>query len=180
MKISEFDDTREYRNENFRIKNLVANEKDKHYNIIRNYLLQSETPEEFSGLILDDKSLELSNIYIQVFRNSVSQYDRTINMLLDALPNKRITTADVGGLLIGTVDFSVRLPNGIGDGEVVYDVIESGINLQLLNYVATISGEAIPIYYSDMMDFKHNDIVETISGRFMVYSYEGIVVFVRW
>lgn len=180
MDIHAFDETLEYRKENFRIKQLVSNETDKHYPLIQAHLQQSDQPADFSARILRDGRLTSSELFRQIFRHSSSQWEWAHQYLLDALPNKRYTSADVGGLLIGTENFAVRLPNGMGDGEIVYDVIDGRFDVRLLDYVATISGDAIPIYASDLMEFNHNEIVETLSGKFMVYSYDGIVIFKRY
>lgn len=86
------------------------------------------------------------------------------------------TVADAGSLKIGSNEFTILIPNGYGDGVTTYAIFDSEneLNCNMLNYQTTISG-TFGIFAYDCGD----EIVETVSGRFQVYSARGFVAFVR-
>lgn len=100
---------------------------------------------------------------------------KRLRALLGSRVNK--TISDAGGLKIGNDSFSVIIPNGRGDGTTRYAVIDKDEFWigGFMNYFAPVDGE-IRIYDYDC----GNDVAETITGRYGVYTFDGIVVFERW
>lgn len=87
------------------------------------------------------------------------------------------TISDVGGLKIGNSEFSIIIPNGLGDGTTRYAIYEAyeGFNEQMLAFSTSVQGE-IDIYNYDCGD----EIVDHISGRYGIYSGNGFIIFQKW
>lgn len=85
--------------------------------------------------------------------------------------------SDAGGLKIGNGAFSIIIPNGVGDGKTRYAVFNDSaeFNDQMMDFVTSVSGE-ISIYNYDC----GRDVDCTISGRYGIYRYDGLIAFVRW
>ena len=84
------------------------------------------------------------------------------------------TISDVGGLKIGNSDFSIIVPNGIGDGETRVAIVEK-FDEKLLKFFTSIEGK-FNIYKYDC----GNEIVETIEGKYGIFNGESFVVLVKW
>lgn len=85
------------------------------------------------------------------------------------------TMSDAGALKIGADNFSILIPNGHGDGETRYAILErkdfyAG---SLMNYFTIIDGK-FNIYSYDCGD----DVCEEINGKFQVYYSQGLIAFV--
>lgn len=88
------------------------------------------------------------------------------------------TYSDAGSLKIGHDGFTVNVPNGYGDGSMLFTVVEKGcFNPHMLDFWTDISGHEIDIYDYDCTGGK---VIETIDGWFGIYYWNGFVVFERW
>lgn len=86
------------------------------------------------------------------------------------------TYSDCGGLKIGNDTFKSLISSNGGDGVTRYAVLEEGsFNTEMLDYVGVIEGSEINIYDYDC----GNDIVQTLSGKYAIYRYCGIIVFCK-
>ena len=91
--------------------------------------------------------------------------------------NCRKTDSDVGALKIGNENFSIRIPNGEGDGTTRYAILKKGtdenkyFNDRMFNYVCAIQGK-FNIYAYDCGDWV--DLAD-VEGTFSVYYFEGLI-----
>lgn len=87
--------------------------------------------------------------------------------------------ADAGSLKVGNDIWSARILNGRGDGTVRYAVMNEGnFNSDMATFSLSIEGK-FHIYSYDCGDDIADDIAETLEGKFMVFVYDGIVVFMK-
>lgn len=87
------------------------------------------------------------------------------------------TISDVGGVKVGTNEFSVVLTNGYGDGDTrvaIFDNEDDFYSSDLMFFNTVIDGHFF-IYDYDCGE----NVAKEISGRFAVYYYEGLVAFVN-
>lgn len=136
---------------------------------------QSETVEDFETRILasDSPEITLSQGYAELSKRRPDHWYR-----LRAMLGERIKKAysDAGSLAVGCGQCRFFIPNRSGDGVMRYAVVaKSEWNNGMADFTAMISGD-IDIYGYDC----GNEVIETISGRFGIYVYEGIVILERW
>lgn len=89
---------------------------------------------------------------------------------------KYITVSDIGGVLCGNKDFSVVVPNGIGDGDTQviicniteYDSIRNKYGNKL-SFVTSLKGK-FNIYIYDCCKMYDDDVVATLDGEYLVYN----------
>lgn len=86
------------------------------------------------------------------------------------------TESDAGGVKVGNDSFSVRIPNGFGDGITRCAVFEAQNETvtELMEYFTTIDG-TFNIYDYDC----GTKAARTLTGRYAVYFYDGLVAFVK-
>lgn len=86
------------------------------------------------------------------------------------------TISDAGALKIGTNNFSILIPNGHGDGETRYAVLNSEefYASELMTYFTMINGK-FTVYSYDCGD----DILEELDGKFHVYFCDGLIALVN-
>lgn len=103
--------------------------------------------------------------------------------------NKRFTTvSDIGGLRVGNADFSINIPNGMGDGETRVAFYDSHIPQkdikcddyfgEGLRYFTCLKG-TFNIYGYDCSK-GDEDYLATFTGRFGIYYCSGYIFFERW
>ena len=93
--------------------------------------------------------------------------------------DRKYSISDAGGLKVGNDSFSVIIPNGHGDGEMRYAILEreNFFADTIFKFFTSFSGENINIYSYDCGE----DIIETLpSGRYGAYYYDGLVVLEKW
>ena len=86
------------------------------------------------------------------------------------------TISDAGALKIGTDNFSILIPNGRGDGETRYAILNSKefYASDLMTYFTMIDGK-FTVYSYDFGD----DIKEYLEGSYHIYYYEGLIALVN-
>ena len=86
------------------------------------------------------------------------------------------TSSDAGSVKIGIANMTILIPNGYGDGTSRVAIFENpkDFNNCMMSYFTTVSGENMVIYNYDCGDTP----AATISGRYAIYYYEGLVAFV--
>lgn len=86
------------------------------------------------------------------------------------------TFSDAGALKIGTKDFTLLIPNGYGDGETRYAVLEKSEYYAntIMHFFTTINGK-FNVYSHDCGE----EITEELTGKFQIYYYEGLVALVK-
>lgn len=144
------------------------------YKLIR----KSENTDDFVNRFIDDK--EFAHLNSQAYAEMLKEYfpKKVWYFVRGSLgDNVRKTLSDAGGLKIGNDNFSIIIPNGRGDGITRYSVLSQTENYasNIMRFFTSVSGK-INIFSSDCGD----EICETITGRFGIYFYEGIIVFERW
>lgn len=84
--------------------------------------------------------------------------------------------SDAGSLKIGNEEWSILIPNGVGDGITRYAVFdnESEINTDMLRYFTSVRGK-FNIYDYDC----GTTIDQTLDGSYLIYIWEGIIAFVK-
>lgn len=91
------------------------------------------------------------------------------------------TESDAGGVKVGNDAFSFIVPNGRGDGTTrvrVFDETPEELE-HWLNTVMTFQTSVTGTF--NIYDYDcGGDPVVTLSGRYGIYSYEGLVAFIRW
>lgn len=87
------------------------------------------------------------------------------------------TSADAGGVLIGTDDFQYLCKNGMGDGGVDVFVLDNTKHVpKNAKYASMISGTGIRVYHYDCC--SKSEFTEIPDGRYNLYYYEGTVYLV--
>ena len=89
-----------------------------------------------------------------------------------------LTTSDAGGVKLGSDDFSVIIPNGSGDGDTSVKVVPKAKREGSepdKGFFTVIEGK-FNIYSHDC----GSRVVDTIDGRYGVYSNNGTVTLVEW
>nr|DAT88055.1 MAG TPA: hypothetical protein [Caudoviricetes sp.] len=136
---------------------------------------ESETVEDFENRILSsgDPEIVLSQAYAELSRLRDGHWYRLRAMLGSRVKK---TYSDAGSLAVGCDQCRFYIPNRSGDGVMRYAVVEKGEwNHGMADFYTMISGD-LDIYDCDC----GYDISETISGRFGIYVFEGIVILERW
>lgn len=147
-------------------------EKDKKIHKI--FQKSSENVDDFIDRIIktEDFELKMSEEYAiaSVLAPDGKNWYRLRSMLGD---NVRHTYSDAGSLKIGNEDFTILVPNGFGDGEMRYAIVDQ-FNSNMANPFTLIDGK-FNIYTYDC----GNEIAEMIEGKFYIYYHDGIVIFKR-
>lgn len=136
---------------------------------------QAETVEDFESRILssDDPSITMSQAYAELSRLRDGHWYRLRAMLGSRVKK---TYSDAGSLAVGCAQCRFYIPNRSGDGVMRYAVVgKREWNHGMADFTTMIDGD-LDIYDCDC----GYDISETISGRFGVYVYDGIVILERW
>ena len=136
---------------------------------------QSKTVEDFENRILrsDNPEITMSQAYAELSRCRDNHWYRLRAMLGDRVKK---TYSDAGSLAVGCAQCRFYIPNRSGDGVMRYAVVgKREWNHGMADFTTMIDGD-LDIYDCDC----GYDISETISGRFGVYVYDGIVILERW
>jgi len=145
-----------------------------------------------------DEDIELSDIVGKVDMSQHEKHKR-------AMKNVKIYNcdSDIGSVLVGNKDFLVALPNKGGDGTTTLVIIEKDKRdkdiVSLIkesgkyqgpyctveeawnnkSFIQSIKGK-FNIYSYDCSKGNDEDIVDTIEGRYGVYSSQWMVILERW
>lgn len=119
-----------------------------------------------------DPDVTMTQAYAMLSKYRGGHWYRLRNMM----GNKcRKVESDAGGLKVGDDHFSILI-NGEGDGITRYAVFNRDEwNPNMATFTYSVEG-IFNIYAYDCGD----EVAETLSGRYGVYTYEGIVIFERW
>lgn len=137
-------------------------------------LLNSYSVEEFVDLYLDYDALNDTLGYAELSKlDEDGHWARVYDMLGK---NWRETESDADGLKIGNDEWTILIPNGSGDGETRYGVVEDrGFNPDMMEYFTEVEG-TFNIYSYDC----GSDIDMTLHGRYGIYNCNGFIVFEKW
>ena len=157
-------------------KGCIFNNWVKGYDQIMEHLRDAVNTEDFINKILGDPELTTTQAYAEVSKKlrPDSHWYRVREMFGD---NVIKTSSDAGSVKIGVDNMSVLVPNGYGDGITRVGIIENAreFNDDMMTFFTTISGKDIIIY-----DYDCGDVAATtISGRYSIYYYSGLVAFVK-
>ena len=169
------------REKNF-LKECVTNSWQSNTEAFQDIIKESEgNPDEMIKMLLesDDKAVIRSQAYAVASRMNLDgrHWYRVRGILGDKCCK---TISDAGGLKIGSKDktFSILIPNGYGDGITRYGVLdEKDVTMDIgtaMQYFTIIEG-AFSIYDYDC----GNTIEEYAEGRYQIYYYDGIIIFVK-
>ena len=144
---------------------------------------QHKTEDDLFRTILNSTDEEIihSDFYLPISRyheHGMAHWYTVRKMFGD---KRRYILSDAGSILIGNEHFSIRISHGGGDGEARFAVLEEDEFLfWSMNFETYIEGDNIHIYHYDCGNPNDMDnVVKTISGKFAVYTYNGLVAFVR-
>lgn len=157
------------------IRECIFNNWVKGYNEIMEHLRNAVDTEDFIDKILGDPELATTQAYAEVSKKlrPDSHWYRVRAMLGNVIK----TSSDAGSVKIGVNNMSVLVPNGYGDGITRVGIIENAreFNDDMMTYFTTIQGKNMIIY-----DYDCGDVAATtISGRYEIYYYSGLVAFVK-
>lgn len=144
------------------------------YEEVKAIIEKAKTGVEVVDMILNSDTLKGTQIYAELSKLSKDHYER---IKRDSGGWIR-TYSDAGSLKIGHDGFTVNVPNGYGDGSMLFTVVEKGcFNRHMLDFWTDISGHEIDIYDYDCTGGK---VIKTIDGWFGIYYWNGFIVFERW
>ena len=87
------------------------------------------------------------------------------------------TETNTGSLLVGTKEFSILVPNGLGDGEIR---VKIGTKEELKNILkifwTRLKGE-FNIYIEENKERAEDNILTTLNGIYDVYYFSGTIYF---
>ena len=158
------------------IKECIFNNWVKGYDEIMQHLRDAVDTEDFINKILGDPDLATTQAYAEVSKKlrPDSHWYRVREMFGD---NVIKTSSDAGSVKIGVDNMSILVPNGYGDGisrVAIFDNSET-FNDSMMSYFTTIKGENMIVY-----DYDCGDVAATtISGRYNIYYYSGLVALVK-
>lgn len=126
-------------------------------------------------LASEDEKILMSQAYAVASRLDLDgQHWKRVRHMLGEKCKK--TISDAGSLKIGNESFSINISNGYGDGETKYAILERNeLNDDMMDFLTSVEG-TLNIYSYDC----GSHINETISGRYGIYRYDGIIVFKKW
>lgn len=157
------------------VKECIFNKWVRGYDRITEHLHNAVDTEDFIDKILGDPELATAQAYAEVSKKlrPDSHWYRVRAMLGDVIK----TSSDAGSVKVGVDNMSVLVPNGYGDGITRVGIIENAreFNDDMMTFFTTISGKDIIIYDYDC----GNVAATTISGRYAIYYYSGLVAFVK-
>lgn len=140
---------------------------------VKAILQKAKNSEEFIRMVLESDMMKGSQVYAELSKDRHDHWKR----VRDNVSTWTETYSDIGGLKIGSENFSVNIPNGYGDGEMYYAVVGKGcFNHNMLDFWTSIRGKEINIYDYDCGD----KVIETLSGRYGIFYGYKYVVFERW
>lgn len=158
------------------VKGCIFNNWVKGYDEIMQHLRDAVDTEDFINKILGDPELTTTQAYAEVSKKlrPDSHWYRVREMFGD---NVIKTSSDAGSVKIGVDNMSILVPNGYGDGisrVAIFDNSEA-FNDSMMSYFTTVRGKDMIIY-----DYDCGDVAATtISGRYEIYYYSGLVAFVK-
>ena len=158
------------------VKGCIFNNWVKGYGKIMEHLRDAINTEDFIDKILGDPELATTQAYAEVSKKlrPAGHWYKVREMFGDEVIK---TSSDAGSVKIGVANMSVLVPNGYGDGitrVAIFDNSE-GFNDSMMSYFTTVKGTDIIIY-----DYDCGDVAATtISGRYNIYYYSGLVAFVK-
>lgn len=158
------------------VKGCIFNNWVKGCDEIMEHLRNAIDTEDFINKILGDSELTTTQAYAEVSKKlrPDSHWYRVREMFGD---NVIKTSSDAGSVKVGVDNMSVLVPNGYGDGisrVAIFDDSKA-FNDSMMSYFTTIKGENMIIY-----DYDCGDVAATtISGRYGIYYYSGLVAFVK-
>ena len=145
-----------------------------HEKIMEHYK-NATSSENFITAILDDPELATTQVYAEISKKlrPEGHWYRVREMFGDRAFK---TSSDAGSVKIGIANMTILIPNGYGDGTSRVAIFENpkDFNNCMMSYFTTVSGENMVIYNYDCGDTP----AATISGRYAIYYYEGLVAFV--
>lgn len=158
------------------VKECIFNNWVKGYGAIMEHLHNAVDTEDFINKILGDPELATTQAYAEVSKKlrPDSHWYRVREMFGD---NVIKTSSDAGSVKIGVANMSILVPNGYGDGITRVAIFDGSkaFNNSMMSYFSTIKGENMIIY-----DYDCGDVAATtISGRYNIYYYSGLVAFVK-
>lgn len=158
------------------VEGCIFNNWVKGYNEIMEHLQNSVDTEDFIDKILGDPELTTTQAYAEVSKKlrPDSHWYRVREMFGD---NVIKTSSDAGSVKVGVDNMSVLVPNGYGDGITRVAIFDGSkaFNDSMMSYFTTIKGKNMIIYGYDCGDVA----ATTISGRYGIYYYSGLVAFVK-
>lgn len=158
------------------VKGCIFNNWVKGYDEIMQHLRDAVDTEDFINKILEDPELATTQAYAEVSKKlrPDSHWYRVREMFGD---NVIKTSSDAGSVKVGVDNMSILVPNGYGDGisrVAIFDNSEA-FNDGMMSYFTTVKGKDMIIY-----DYDCGDVAATtISGRYNIYYYSGLVAFVK-
>lgn len=136
---------------------------------------KAEDTSQVVKMVVESDTLKGTQIYAELSKRIPNHWLR----VKSSIDNWVETYSDAGGLKIGNGSFSITVPNGYGDGDMRYAIVDKGcLNHNMLEYWTSIEGHEINIYNYDCG--TDEDIIDTLDGRFGVYYGYGFVVFEKW
>lgn len=156
------------------VKGCIFNNWVKGYDEIMQHLRDAVDTEDFINKILGDPELATTQAYAEVSKKlrPDSHWYRVREMFGD---NVIKTSSDAGSVKVGVDNMSVFVPNGYGDGisrVAIFDDSKA-FNDSMMSYFTTVKGKDMIIY-----DYDCGDVAATtISGRYNIYYYSGLVAF---
>lgn len=158
------------------VRECIFNNWVKGYDEIMEHLRNAVDTEDFIDKILGDPELSTTQAYAEVSKKlrPDSHWYRVRAMFGEEVIK---TSSDAGSVKIGVNNMFVLVPNGYGDGITRVGVIENAreFNDDMMTYFTTIQGKNMIIY-----DYDCGDVAATtISGRYNIYYYSGLVAFVK-
>ena len=158
------------------VKGCIFNNWVNGYDEIMQHLRDAVDTEDFINKILGDPELATTQAYAEVSKklHPGSHWYRVREMF----GNRAFkTSSDAGSVKVGVSNMFVLVPNGYGDGITRVGVFDNAreFNDDMMAFFTTISGKDIAIYGYDCGDLPEI----TISGRYNIYYYSGLVAFVK-
>jgi hypothetical protein len=158
------------------VKACIFNNWVKGYDEIMQHLRDAVDTEDFINKILGDPDLATTQAYAEVSKKlrPDSHWYKVREMFGD---NVIKTSSDAGSVKIGVANMSILVPNGYGDGITRISIFDNpkDFNDCMMSYFTTVKGTNIIIY-----DYDCGDVAATtISGRYAIYYYSGLVAFVK-
>lgn len=158
------------------VEGCIFNNWVKGYNEIMEHLHNAVDTEDFIDRILGDLELTTTQAYAEVSKKlrPDNHWYRVREMFGDDVIK---TSSDAGSVKVGVDNMSILVPNGYGDGITRVAIFgdSRAFNDSMMSYFTTIKGENMIIY-----DYDCGDVAATtISGRYGIYYYSGLVAFVK-
>lgn len=119
-----------------------------------------------------DADIKKSQAYAFVSHRFPGHRERILEMLGDNIAK---LSSDRGGVKVGNENFSVLIPNGYGDGATYFAVRNrDDFNESMMTYFTMIEG-TFNVYSYDC----GKEVYTELSGKYLAYYYEKIVVLLK-